>query len=496
MKVDIAPSLFSLCKDLREDMMDGKIGELKEKINQLEKQLEDKTFSIEEKFYVLSTLGKYYRKVKNYDRSGDYSRGAIRLTKQLDKKHIEMMIDTYLDYAHLELEYGQESNARIELAKLLALLDTHQYRDSYTLGVIFSSLARISLKEENFESGIKQYEKALIYYRQILSDTHPLLSDTIYQLSNVYIQLEDYHQALHLHEALLAAFQAEEDDLSTARELLKIGEIYFYIDLKEARKIITKAIKVLTTLQDDKYSDMSKATLMLAEIDENMGNFPRAINYYKQALEQLTNLYEEHHFMMVYVYSKIGTISIRTFKLKQAKEYLEKGLKLSKAYPKIRMQFLYALGKIYSDEEEYSQALILFQEFLERLEKEGRRNSLGYANTLQAIAFNYIKQNNLEVAFVQYKEALEIYEKLPNCKEEKGLTYIRLAYCYENRVEQDIQNAEKCYVKGFELIERTLNEELLEEALAGIIDFYTRNDNATKRRLYENKLVKHIKALE
>lgn len=481
---------LSFYHELKEDMINGNIDEWKERIGQLEKRLEGNEFSVTEEFYVRSALGKYYRKMKNYDKAGDYSRSAIRLSKNMEKDHLTEVIDTYLDYAHLEIEYGQESNGRIELAKLLALLDAHHYQDAYTYGVIYSSLAKISFNEENIEISINQYEKALDYYREALPATHPILISTKYKLSDVLIQIENYTDALALHQQIRSTYAKEEDKLSEARELLKIGEINFYIDLKEARKVITKAIKELASLPEEVPLDISKAVLMLAEIDENMGNFPRAINYYKQALEQLTKIYEKNHFMIVYIYSKIGTISIRTFKVNQAKEYLEKGLTLSHAFPKIRMQFLYALGKIYSDEKHYDKAQNVFTEFLERLEKEDRRNSMAYGNTLQAIAFNYIEQNQIEKAFELYEEALTIYEKIPNCKEEKGLTLIRLGYCYENRKEPHQKKAEQCYEKGFKQIEKTPNQELLEEALAGIIDFYSRNNQPKKRKVYEQKFVK------
>ncbi|WP_080872862.1 tetratricopeptide repeat protein [Oceanobacillus timonensis] len=231
---------------------------------------------------------------------------------------------------------------------------------------------------------------------------------------------------------------------------------------------------------------------MLAEIDENMGSFPRAINYYKQALDQLTKVYEKDHFMIVYIYSKIGTLSIRTLKKDQAKSYLEKGLTLSHPFPKIRMQFLYALGKIYSDEKTYDQAQKVFTAFLEGLEKDDRKNSIAYGNTLQAMAFNHIEQDQIEQAFERYKEALAIYEKIPNVKEEKGLTLIRLGYCYENREKQDISKADQCYEKGFKQIEKTRNQELLEEALAGMIDFYNRNNQPKKKQRYEDKFVKLV----
>jgi len=445
---------------------------------------------INEKFLILNILAKYYRKIKNYDKSANYSRQAIRIAKQVNKDHMKVIVDTFLNYAALEREYGQPSNARIELANLLALLDKNNYRDDFSYGLIFSSLGKVALDEENMESGLKQLEKALSYFQKSVPQSHPVIAQTIHTLSDVYIQVENYHKALELQQQLLEVYQKQEDSVQEGQQLLKIGEIYFYIDLKKARRIITKAIKLFEKNYEGKHVDIAKANLMLAELDESMLNLPRAITYYKRALEQLQGFYSESHFLVVYAYSKIGTISIKANELEQAKAYLERGLDLSEDFPKIRLQFLYALGKIYSGEKQYTLAFDVFQEFLERLDKEGRKKSLAYGNTLQAIAFNYLEQEKVDDACTYYEQALEIYEEVANCKEEKGLTFIRLAYCYENKQEKDLDKAEQFYAKGFKLIERARNKDLLEEALAGVIDFFTRNDNPKKRRIYEDKFVK------
>ena len=483
--------ILSLCMKVREQIIKDSTSGIKEKIKEMEGLLASKgEYSTKERFFMLSTVAKYYRKASNYDKGGNYSRQAIRLTKDLGDNYIEMVIDTYLDYAALESDYGQLSNARIELAKLLALLDSKNYQDTYAYGVIFSHLGKVALAEENMESGLTQLEKALSYFQKAVPFTHPIIAQTIDTLSDAYIKVENYTKALEYYRQLLKAYQEEKNKETTARTLLKIGEIQFYIDLKDARKTLTQAIKHMDDLYQGNHLDIAKAVLMLAEIDENMSNFPRAINYYKQALAQLTTFYDDTHFMIVYVYSKIGTISMKIFKLNEAKKYLEKGLELATQFPKIRQQYLYALGKIYSDEKNYDKAFMMFKEFLARLEQEGRKKSIAYGNTLQAIAFNYVQQEKIEDAFSYYKEALAIYETLPSCKEEKGLTLIRLAYCYENKNEEDVKKAEICYEKGFKIIEKVQQPELVEEALAGIIEFFTRNHNPQKRRIYEDKFVK------
>src|SRR5699024_11869741 len=72
-----------------------------------------------------------------------------------------------------------------------------------------------------------------------------------------------------------------------------------------------------------------------------------------------------------------------------------------------------------SDIEAFDKASTVFLEFMQRLEQEGRRKSIAYGNTLQAIAYNELRQDKFEDALHNYEKALEIYQSIPNCKEEK-----------------------------------------------------------------------------
>lgn len=111
---------------------------------------------------------------------------------------------------------------------------------------------------------------------------------------------------------------------------------------------------------------------------------------------------------------------------------------------------------------------------------------------MQAIAFNDLEQQKLNEALKHYCEALSIYEKLvsTSCREEKGLAYIRLGYCYEHIEEKDLEKAEQSYEKGFRILDKVNDTGLLEEALAAMIDFYNRTNQPKKRKIYEDKLVK------
>jgi len=439
-----------------------------------------------EKFLNLHVLAKYYRIIKNYDLAANYSQQAIRMAKRLDKDQIEVIIAVYLNYVVLEREYGQLSNGRIQIASLLALLDKHNFQGHFSYGLIYKSLGNIEMDLENKENGLNQLEKALFHFQQAVPAAHTMVVNTINKLTEVYIQIENYHQAIKHQLHLLKIYQSEQDSIQEGQQLLTLGEIYYYVDLKKARRTITDAIPLLKEYDEGVHPDLVRANLMLGEIDEHMYHLPRATTYYKRALGQIKKVFGEDHFLAVYAYSKLGTLSIKINELKEAQAYLEHGLHLSKKHSQIRSQFLFALGKLYSGQKQYDQAFPVFQEFLKNLEQGGKVHSLAYGNTLQAMGHNELAQEKVETACVYYEQALQVYEHVPHCKEEKGLTLIRLAHCYVH----DLTKSETYLERGYRILKRTSNQELLEEVLLEIIAFFTQKKNPKKQKMYEDELAK------
>ncbi|CQR46561.1 Tetratricopeptide repeat [Paraliobacillus sp. PM-2] len=485
--------IHSLRKELKKALYENNMQQAKPIAEQLEAQYDGKATGDNESTQVIiaATLAKYYQKMKNYDKSAHYSRQAIHIANIEKMALTSTLIEVHLNYAKLEKEYKQYTNARKLLATLLQKLEKSKWEDNFAYGLTYRLLAKVGFEDMTFDAVVNQLNQALGYFRKDVDEDHPIIYQTIDDLTETHIRMESYQEALEMQEYLLQVYQETDDLLLPATILLRIGEIYFYIDLKKARKTVTQALDLLQSLEKTALLYESKGNLLLAELDENLANYPRAITYYKRSLDQLRQVHETEHFMIVYAYSKIGTLHMKVNQLKEAKQYLEEGIKLTENHPRIRMQFLYALGKIYSNEKSYDHALAMYHAFLDQLEQEDKKLSKAYADTLQSIAFNFIQQDNVDQAFEYYQAAISIYQKVkPISNEELGFASIRLAYCYENKAIKEIEKANEWYEYGVGKVEKVRDKSLTEEALASIIDFYQRHDFPKKQPLYENKLVK------
>ena len=125
------------------------------------------------------------------------------------------------------------------------------------------------------------------------------------------------------------------------------------------------------------------------------------------------------------------------------------------------------------------------------LEDSSLANKLVHAEAYTEMAFNYFGQSSLVDAVSYYERAIAIHLGLPHYSpRELGMIYMQYAYCLERKEQPDTSLAGTNYEKAIEELEKTNDQELLENALTDVIAFFNRINNQKKKRLYENKIVK------
>ncbi|KAB8139444.1 hypothetical protein F9U64_00430 [Gracilibacillus oryzae] len=444
----------------------------------LENQVKDESLSGVDRLYLHDKIARFYMEEDNYALASHHFQQATK-NRYTNTESEKVWLEAHSAFAKLAEQFKQYNQARMTLAKVLQYLEKNN-KPIEAIASVCQRIGWLFFREGEYHQAHTQLEQAQKLFLEVLDGKDPRVLRVNDQLADVYIGLEQPELAIRLHEKHFetnSQFLKEEEK---ALLLIKIGELSFHTDLKKARKTIIEGMERVK----EENPLFIRGSMLLAEIEETLGAFPRAIKYYKDALCVV-----EEPFLVVFLHAKLGTLYLKTAQKEEAQSFLEKGLPLSADYPKIRMQFLYALGKIYSDQKNYELAFEMYTSFLQGLDAEGKTRTLAYANTLQAIAYNYLVQEDINNALVRYSEALNIYNKLgSNCREEKGLAAIRLAYCY--REMGDLSKAEVYYKQGTAVVEKVKDKGLKEEALMAIIDFYRMTNQSGKSSVYENKLIK------
>ncbi|QGH35429.1 tetratricopeptide repeat protein [Gracilibacillus salitolerans] len=466
-----------------EKIQQGQHHLVQREVVEIEQQLKKiEELSNAELLFLHHTVALFYQAEKNYSLASHHFQQAIK-HRYHDKEAEHIWLQAHFAFAKLDEQFKQFSQARMTLAKVLQYLEKKQ-ASNIEIAFVYQRIGRLFYQEEELHQAHTQMEQARTLLLETLEPVDPMVMRVNDQLADIYVALEQPELAIQLFEDIITKEDTLLSDEGKAILLMKTGELHFHTDLKRARRIIDQAVKLVNT----EHPLYVRGYMLLAEIEENLRAFPRAVKYYKQVLEIVNQKYEKDHFLVVFLHSKLGTIELKMGGDQKAKHFLETGLPLSEKYPKIRMQFLYALGKIYSKQEVYDKAFDMYTSFLQGLEAEDKIKTLAYANTLQAIAYNFLMQEDLDNAIVRYHEALSIYQKLgSNCRNEKGLTAIRLGYSYYQTGE--IKQAERYYELGAVTIEKVHEQEIKQEAYLALVEFYKETNQPKKQYEYEHKLM-------
>ncbi|WP_208589883.1 tetratricopeptide repeat protein [Gracilibacillus suaedae] len=474
-------------KAIIKKMQQGQHHLVQREVMEIEQQLKKiEELSNAELLFLHYTVALFYQAEKKYSLASHHFQQAMK-HRYRDEEAEQIWLQAHLAFAKLDEQFKQFGQARMTLAKVLQYLEKKQ-ASNIEIALIYQRIGWQFYQEEELHQAHTQMEQARKLLLEELVPVDPMVMKVTDQLADIYVALEQPELAIQLFDNIIVREDTLLSDQGKATLLMKTGEIYFHIDLKKARRVIDQAVKLVNT----EHPLFVRGFMLLAEIEENLKAFPRAVKYYERALEIINQKYEREHFLVVFLFSKLGTIALKMGEDQKAKYFLEAGLPLSDKYPKIRMQFLYALGKIYSKQEIYDQAFDMYTAFLQGLEAQDKMQTLAYANTLQAIAYNFLMQGDVDNAIVRYHEALSIYEKLgSNCRTEKGLTAIRLGYSYYQIGE--IKQAEKYYELGAVTIEKVNDQEIKQEAYLALVEFYKETEQLKKQYQYEHKLIQFNK---
>ncbi|SDD27715.1 Tfp pilus assembly protein PilF [Terribacillus halophilus] len=457
---------------LKAELQTGKAP--KEVIRRLEDMSTGTDDSLRLRIYHL--LAGYHASSRQYEQTILHCQRAIRLAEVVSGPDLSLIIDSYLIYAAMETSYKQTAAARVELAKLLLFLEKRQFKDAFVSGKIYLQLAKTAIAEEQIDLAIRELKESASFFKQAAADLHPAVQQVLHLLVQVYEEAGLYEEAQTLVKEQIKEMmrlQARKRELAWR---IRQGELFFYTDLKKARRILSKALQL--TEQADETELSVRVYVLLGEIDEEMRQFPRAISYYERA----RSAGKAADQLMSYLEIKIGLLAMKAGHIEKAKRYLENIPPHTPA--SIQDPALYALATLYGQEKEYGRGRHILKKLLSGRQEETKMR----ADALQLLASFEFELHHIGEAIRLFEDASGIYRKNSHHRFEQAMTMLKLGGSYEEIGDQ--KQAAICYEEAVAVMEKTRHRQGIEEALAQILRFYEKNENPLKRYIYENKLVK------
>ncbi|MEQ6391074.1 tetratricopeptide repeat protein [Bacillaceae bacterium S4-13-58] len=280
---------------------------------------------------------------------------------------------------------------------------------------------------------------------------------------------------------------------TTIDDLLLYGNIAFMNDYKLARRILSDAVNQIEKQEDFDPMKAASTYLILGEAEEQLEKLVRATRYFEQGLAYFQKANEVDKHLIAFLHFKLGTLHSSLNKIDEAIKHLQKAMELAGELNNIEMKInsMVSLGRMYGTKKEYDKAGSYLKEALPLLEGSTLENKIAHAEAYTELAYNCFDQSQLDEAVPYYEKAINIHLNLPRySSRELGMILMQYAYCLEHKENPDKTAAGKNYEKAIEELEKTNDDELLENALADIIAFFESTKNGKKKRFYENKFVK------
>ena len=407
---------------------------------------EEKSDFAEEHFMVNAKQGAGAFAQRNWLVAIDQFEKALVLLDYLDKKDFAEKIYKKLSQAaYNNGDYTKAIHYQKAVFSIMnkkedpeALAESH-----YFLGILYS-------RAEEFDSAVDHLKQALNIYKE--NEILDQLAESYSTLGIIEENALDYDRAL---EAFTASMKISEDigeDINRGRELRRIGRIY-YLRLSrygEARKYFTEANELFAQLEQPE--QRAETLLELGLVSEKEGDFPRALEFYKQA-QALTEkselkpglskalLYQanSHWFQgnyqqafrlqkeaweiavstgdqrqQAFIQNTLGLIYWTLNDSKRALTHLQRSLKLAgKVQSVLDVATAYNnIGLVHRKDKRYEESIKFFNLALERDIQLKSKWGQGY--THRNLGMSYMRLGNLDEAEIHIVQAVDLSSDIGN----------------------------------------------------------------------------------
>ncbi|MEW5768042.1 MAG: tetratricopeptide repeat protein [bacterium] len=267
---------------------------------------------------------------------------------------------------------------------LLEEYKTDKEIDEKNIAKLISKMGQIYYLLGDYDSALKQYQKALEIIERIGDIAQ--VAKSLHQIGMVYHQRGDYDSALKQYQKALEIDERIGDIAGVAGSLHNIGMIYHQRgDYDSAIKHYQKALEIAERIGD--IAGVAKSLHNIGAIYHQRGDYDSAIKHYQKALE---------------ITERIGDIA---------------GVAKS----------LHNIGAIYHQRGDYDSALKQYQKALEIAERIG--DVVQVARSLGQIGVLYFDKSDYKRALEFSTQAYSIFEKI-------GSPDVRIAKGYIQRIKE------------------------------------------------------------
>ena len=301
----------------------------------------------------LNNKGTIFMDLNDYQSAKVYFEDAIKIDEGFyHKKHFEILNKkNNLAVCLINSSIKEREQAKDMLNTIIEECRNTESEDSKAFASIVITLAHIYEKEKNFELAIKYFKEAKDIYVKLYGQLNINVSQNNKYIANCLLNV-DMKQALKLYEDILIedkeifeSFKKKNLDVQVIEELIledliTLGKLLTDENVKRYKNSI-KYVKEALGIMSGKYKDgstkITECMKVLSNAHFGLGNFEKAYNYAKKALNNdLNNLDHNSEEVamdynnLAYILYVLGNKSKSKELIKEAKKILDKNISMSK----------------------------------------------------------------------------------------------------------------------------------------------------------------------
>jgi tetratricopeptide (TPR) repeat protein len=416
--------------------LDEKINRIEKQIDQLSKLLQDlnkdiEISKIEAKFNISEThLRIIDLLLKEYPKK--YRAEEISESTGISRAQVFNLLGDLCAASFVEKDrIGKIVVYDINKERVISILDDRikASKDNKTIAEESLRLGRFHYAQGNYDEGIIFVEKASNIFNDLknerkLAECHNVLA----KFSEAVFRFDEaiYHYLLSLE-----LYTKLEDREGQSLTIFSLGSVqYKKGNYDEALEFYGKNLEICKNNQ----KEIAKTLSQIALINQIKGKYGMALEFYNKSLDIKKNLKERDG--VVHIQCQIARIYYDKKEYDKALEFYKKSLEIEKEIENFIgvARTLVQIAMIHQAKGDYDQAINLYNESL--IIDKNLGNHIGISRTLVQIATIYQAKGGYDQAFSLYNESLRIDKNLGN---HIGIsrTLVQIAMIYQAKGDYD-----------------------------------------------------------
>ena len=323
-------------------------------------------------------VGIVYFQMEEYDKALEYVEAAKEIRESLYGEEDLETVLSYDNIGNILREQGDLEKALLYGSKALNLYLKKNGELHSDTACAYNNISLTYSRKGDIKMAMELQQKAISIYEKIYGANHPFTAQGYSNLSMLYGDVENHSEALvfqtKAYEIRKSVFGENNEFTLLSKDAL--GEIYEYLgEFRQAIKFKEDRLKY--NLKQVNRNDDLKVSIILdynniGTLYRKVGELEKSIEYKKNAITLLKDLYGKEHKDLIPMYSGIGLCFIELKDYDQALYNFNKSLEIAESLSLtkemgIRMN---RLARVYALKGDYNMAKEKFEEAISLLPKD------------------------------------------------------------------------------------------------------------------------------